>query len=93
MIATLDVYATNGSRFALLTTDDIDAGGAWLRRRGLPAFWCRRRRGFLARPSDLPDITTMARHERVRVTVHRAAGPREAAIRRRYATTTHRSTE
>jgi hypothetical protein len=83
----LDIYATASSRYALLVMHKAEGYG-WLRRRGFPAFWCRKRGGFLARPEDVLDLVTMARFGGVRVTEHHARGPREASIRRRHATRT-----
>ena len=81
----IDIYVTKAMRFALIVMDRAEGYG-WLRSRGYPAFWCRKRGGFLARPHDLLDLVTMARYEGIHVTEHHAHGPREASIRRRHAT-------
>lgn len=87
----LDVYLTKYARFALVVVDR-PFGYGWLRARGFPAFWCRKRGGFLARPEAVPDLVAMARYERRHVTQYNAAGPRQARLRRLHATNPSRRT-
>lgn len=82
------VYATARTRYALLVMDRPEGYG-WLRAHGFPAFWCRKRQGFLLRPTALPDLRAMCQYEGIATTEHNASGPRQAAIRRHHATHRH----
>lgn len=84
------MYVTRAAPHGLLVFDGVD-GRAWLRARGFPAFLCKKRGGFLIRPSDLPDIRAVCQHEHVALVEHRASGPRQARIRRHHAITRRRA--